>query len=168
MKNIVLIGMPGSGKSTVGVLLAKMTGRMFLDSDLLIQQAEGKRLFEIIRDNGGDYFKEAENRVNSAIDVNNTVIATGGSVVYCDEAMEHLRSIGTVVYLKVACDGIVRRISDLPTRGVLIGEGCTMEDLYNERAALYEKYADITVECGGDDVSENARRITEAISKIQK
>lgn len=163
MSNIVLIGMPGSGKSTVGVLLAKMTGRMFLDSDLLIQHEEGKKLYEIIRDNGAEYFKQAENRVNSAIDVKNTVIATGGSVVYCKEAMEHLKKIGKVVYLKLSCEEIERRISDLPTRGVLMKEGFTIKNLYDERTPLYEKYADVTVVCGGDDVMTNAKRIAEKI-----
>ena len=101
MDNVILIGMPGSGKSTVGVLLAKRLGYSFIDTDLLIQQSEGKRLFEILRDDGADYFMAAENRVNAAVTAQKTIIATGGSVVFGKDAMEHFKSIGRIVYLKV-------------------------------------------------------------------
>lgn len=163
MNNIILIGMPGSGKSTVGVLFAKMAGLDFIDCDLLIQKQEGQRLYEIIDEVGSEKFLEIENRVDSSINVNNTVIATGGSAVYCNEAMEHLRSIGKVVYIKVPLDEIKLRIGDFSTRGIVIKNGATIEDLYAERTPLYEKYADITVECDGKDLKENAEKLMMAL-----
>ena len=113
MKNIVLIGMPGVGKSTAGVVLAKVLGYEFIDADLIIQQQEGKLLREIIAEVGTDGFIEVENRVNSQIEVEKSVIATGGSVVYGKEAMQHLREIGTVVYLKVSYDILEKRLHDI-------------------------------------------------------
>ena len=166
MKNIVLIGMPGSGKSTVGVLLAKIIGYGFLDSDLLIQASEGKKLYEIIRDNGAEYFNAAENRVNSEIIADNTVIATGGSVVYGNKAMQHLKEIGTVVYLKVPLPVIENRINNIATRGVVMKAGETIEDLYNQRTPLYEKYADITVECNDTSLTQNAEKIAKALNLL--
>ena len=163
MNNIILIGMPGSGKSTVGVLFAKMAGLDFIDCDLLIQKQEGQRLYEIIDEVGSEKFLEIENRVDSSINVNNTVIATGGSAVYCNEAMEHLRSIGKVVYIKVPLDEIKLRIGDFSTRGIVIKNGATIDDLYAERTPLYEKYADITVECDGKDLKENAEKLMLAL-----
>ena len=163
MNNIILIGMPGSGKSTVGVLFAKMAGLDFIDCDLLIQKQEGQRLYEIIDEVGSEKFLEIENRVDSSINVNNTVIATGGSAVYCNEAMEHLRSIGKVVYIKVPLDEIKSRIGDFSTRGIVIKNGATIDDLYAERTPLYEKYADITVECDGKDLKENAEKLMMAL-----
>lgn len=164
MNNIILIGMPGCGKSTVGVLLAKMAGLKFIDSDLLIQEREGKRLYEIIDEKGKDYFLKLENRVNREIDVCSAVIATGGSAVYCDEAMRHLKSIGTVVYIKVPFSEIEKRITNFSTRGIIIKNGSSLSDLYNDRAPLYEKYADVTVECESGDLTENARRIMSALN----
>ncbi len=162
--NIVLIGMPGSGKSTVGVLLAKMTGYEFIDSDLLIQSREGKKLYEIIADNGLEYFDKVENEVNASIKCENTVIATGGSVVYGKEAMEHLKEIGTVVYLNVSLKELQRRINNMATRGISIKEGQTFEDLYNERVVLYKKYADVIVNCKYRDLSKNAEEVIKALS----
>ncbi len=144
-RNIVLIGMPGVGKSTVGVILAKEMGYQFLDADLVIQEREGKLLREIIAEQGTDGFIQVENRVNASLDVDRTIIATGGSVVYGKEAMEHLREIGTVVYLKVSYGIIEKRLADIRGRGVVLREGQTLQDLYEERVPLYEKYADITV-----------------------
>lgn len=164
MNNIILIGMPGSGKSTVGVLLAKIIGYGFLDSDLLIQASEGKKLYEIIRDNGPEYFNATENRVNSEIIADNTVIATGGSVVYGSDAMQHLKEIGTVVYLKVSLPIIEKRINNIATRGVVMKPGETIKDLYNERTPLYEKYADITVECCDTSLTDNAEKIAKALN----
>ncbi len=166
MNNIILIGMPGCGKSTVGVLLAKILGFAFIDSDLLIQQAENKKLYEIINENGAEYFKAAENRVNASIDVSNTVIATGGSVVYCEEAMAHLKSIGTVVYIKITPKQLLERINNIATRGVVIKNGETLIDLYNERAPLYEKYADIMVESSDDSLIDNAQNIANMLKNI--
>lgn len=152
MNNITLIGMPGVGKSTIGVVLAKVLGYQFLDSDLLIQKQEKRRLSEIIEEEGYRGFQEVENRVNAAIDVENTIIATGGSVVYCEEAMEHLKSIGTVVYLKLSLQALSKRLGNLKGRGVLLRDGQTLADLYDERTPLYEKYADIVVDEEGKDL----------------
>lgn len=149
MKNIVLIGMPGCGKSTTGVVLAKALGMEFVDSDILIQRSEGMRLSEIIERYGNDGFREIENRVNASIQLKNTVIATGGSVIYGAEAMAHLRQIGTVVYLRLSYEQIADRLGDLHARGVTIPDGWTLHDLYNERCPLYEKYAHITIDCDG-------------------
>lgn len=152
MNNITLIGMPGAGKSTIGVVLAKVLGYQFLDSDLLIQKQEKRRLSEIIEEEGYKRFKDVENRVNASIEAENTVIATGGSVVYCEEAMEHLKSIGTVVYLKLSLNALSKRLGNLKGRGVLLREGQTLTDLYEERTPLYEKYADIVIDEEGKDL----------------
>ena len=152
MNNITLIGMPGAGKSTIGVVLAKVLGYQFLDSDLLIQKQEKRRLSEIIEEEGYEGFKDVENRVNASIEAENTVIATGGSVVYCEEAMEHLKSIGTVVYLKLSLNALSKRLGNLKGRGVLLREGQTLTNLYEERTPLYEKYADIVIDEEGKDL----------------
>ena len=152
MKNIILIGMPGAGKSTIGVVLAKILGYQFLDSDLLIQKQEKRKLHQIIYQEGNDGFQEIENRVNASIEAEETVIATGGSVVSCQEAMEHLKSIGTVVYLKLSLKPLSRRLGNLKGRGVLLKKGQTLEELYRERIPLYEKYADIVVDEEGKDL----------------
>jgi len=147
--NIVLIGMPGCGKSTVGVVLAKALGMDFIDSDLLIQRSQGKRLSQIIDEVGDEGFRQVENNVNAGIHVDNAVIATGGSVVYGKEAMAHLRSIGQVVYLQLSYDNVQDRLGDLHARGVSMKPGQTLCDLYNERCPLYEQYAHITLPCDG-------------------
>jgi shikimate kinase len=120
MNNITLIGMPGAGKSSIGVVLAKVLGYQFIDSDLLIQKEEKRTLSEIIEQDGIDGFKAVENRVNASIQVENTVIATGGSVVYCDEAMQHLKSEGVVVYLKISLKLLSKRLGNLKDRGVVL------------------------------------------------
>ena len=163
LNNIILIGMPGSGKSTVGVLLAKMLGYDFLDSDLLIQKREGKRLFEILRDSGVDRFCELENRVNCEIACENTVIATGGSAVYGKEAMEHFKSIGRLVYLKVPLSELEKRVDNFETRGVVMKSGATLKDVFFDRTPLYEKYADITVELSGSSLTRSAEEIIEKL-----
>lgn len=161
--NIVLIGMPGVGKSTVGVVLAKNMGYSFLDSDLLIQEQEKQLLHEIIHTQGLDGFNEVENRVNASIWVNHTVIATGGSVVYGQQAMEHLKEIGTVVYLSLPCADLKDRLGDLNERGVSMKPDQTLEDLLNERKPLYEKYADLTIECQNLQIREIVQMIREAV-----
>lgn len=146
-QNLVLIGMPGAGKSTVGVVLAKKLGFSFLDSDLVIQEREGKVLHEIISEKGLDGFLQIEEEVNSSLCVSRCVIATGGSVIYGKKAMEHLKSIGEIVYLQLSCEEIAERLGDLNQRGVALKTGQNLEALYEERIPLYEKYADKTIAC---------------------
>ena len=162
--NIVLIGMPGVGKSTVGVILAKVLGYQFLDADLLIQQQEGKLLKDIIAEVGTDGFIQVENRVNASINCEKTIIATGGSVIYGQEAMEHLKEIGTVVYLEVPFSILEQRLSDIKGRGVVLRDGQTLYDLFMERTPLYEKYADIRVSEEGLGVEETVELL---VSKLQ-
>lgn len=164
MNNVILIGMPSAGKSTLGVVLAKVLGYEFLDSDLLIQKQEKKRLSRIIEEKGTDGFMAVENRVNASIETEHTVIATGGSVVYCDEAMEHLRSIGKVVYLKLSLKAVSRRLGNLKGRGVLLKDGQTLQDLYEERTPLYEKYADIVVDEEGKDLEASLQAVLEILN----
>ena len=162
--NIVLIGMPGAGKSTVGVVLAKALGFDFMDSDLVIQSETGKRLYEIINESGVDGFLEIENRINAHIQAKNTVIATGGSAVYGEEAMKHLKSIGHVIYLKVNYTSLEKRLGNLLKRGVAIRSGNTLLDLYNERTPLYETYADIVV----NEEKKDIRQVVETILEEMK
>jgi shikimate kinase len=159
MNNIVLIGMPGAGKSTVGVILAKVLGMNFIDSDLLIQKQEGMLLKDIINKKGLQGYIDIENEVNKAILAENTLIATGGSVVYCKEAMEHFRNNAKVVYIKLSYDTISKRLGNIKQRGVVLREGQTLYDLYQERTPLYEKYAHITVDAEGLEIEELMERI---------
>lgn len=157
--NIVLIGMPGVGKSTIGVILAKILGYQFLDADLVIQEREGMLLKEIIAEKGIDGFIQIENEVNRSLNAHKTVIATGGSVVYGKEAMEHLKKIATVVYLEIGLPALCRRLGNLKKRGVVLKEGQTLKNLYEERIPLYEKYADLTV-------NEHKCTIEQTVEKI--
>lgn len=164
-KNIVLIGMPGAGKSTVGVVLAKKLGYRFLDSDLVIQEQTGKLLHELITEHGVQGFLKIEGQINSELECENAVIATGGSVVYSDEAMQHLRSIGQVVYLKLSYKEIEERLGDLTARGVALKPGQTLQDLYDERCPLYERYAHITELCDEKLVREIVEELAEQLSE---
>ena len=159
MNNIVLIGMPGVGKSTIGVVLAKILGYKFLDADLVIQEKEGKLLKDIIADEGVDGFIKVENDVNAGLNVSKTIIATGGSVVYGKEAMSHLKQMGKIVYLEVDLETLKKRITSIKGRGVVARDGQTLEDIYKERVPLYEKYADITVNENGCTVEETIEKI---------
>ena len=143
--NIILIGMPASGKSTAGVVLAKILGMDFIDADIIIQRKEGARLTDIIEKSGVDEFLKREEKALLSIDVTNTVIATGGSAVYSDAAMKHLADGSNVVYLKVSLHELRNRLKDIKERGVVLRDDETLEGIFKNRSELYEKYADITV-----------------------
>lgn len=154
MANIVLIGMPGCGKSTVGVLLAKALGMSFVDTDVVLQANEGKKLQTIINEIGIDAFLEKEEESILSISCDRTVIATGGSVVYGKRAMAYLHKQGTVVYIRLPYEEIERRLSNLATRGVTLRDGQKLRDLYDERVPLYEKEADIVLNAAGADIEQ--------------
>lgn len=158
-KNIVLIGMPGAGKSTIGVLLAKAINYRFIDSDLIIQNSDGRKLYEIIAQDGIEEFLKLEDRIISEIDVNNTIIATGGSAIFGENAMNNLKSDGYVVYIKLSCEEIVGRVKNIKTRGIAMNEGETIEDIYSIRVPLYEKYADYIVDCNNLNVEDTVEAI---------
>ena len=162
--SVILIGMPSCGKSTVGVLLAKTLGYRFIDSDLLIQEAENRLLHEIIETDGVDGFIETENRINCTISDKRAVISTGGSVIYGKEAMEHLSDLGKIVYLRISYETMTQRLGDYVHRGVVLRQGHTLLEMYNERAPLYEKYADIIVDCS-DTIALTLERITSALGR---
>ena len=168
MNNVILIGMPSSGKSTLGVLLAKLLGYDFIDTDLLIQKAEGKHLQDIINEKGLAYFKAREAETLLALDCDQTVIATGGSAVYDEAAMTHLRETGRVIYLSVPFSAVEERLQNLSTRGVVMEKGTTLRSLYDERAPLYEKYAHLTFDETEGGVSrsmaENASALYELLT----
>lgn len=159
MKNIILIGMPAVGKSTVGVVVAKRLGYEFIDTDLLIQKQEGRLLKDIIRESGIERFLEIENQVNREVEAEKAVISPGGSVVYCEEAMNHFKEIGKVVYLRASFETIKKRILNPEKRGVVLKENQSLEDLYNERVALFEKYADYIVDEEGLDMGETIEQV---------
>ena len=162
--NIVLIGMPTSGKSTVGVILAKLLGMDFIDSDLVIQKKAGRKLAQIIADEGLEGFLRIEEDVCCSIEAENTVIATGGSVVYGATAMEHFKSIGRVVYLKIDYETLEARLHHTKQRGVVLRPGQSKKDLYDERTVLYEKYADIVISEEGKGIEETVASLKEALS----
>lgn len=157
--NIILIGMPGSGKSTCGVVAAKLLLKNFFDTDLLIQNREGRRLQQIIDEKGLDYFARAEEEAVLSLDIAGTVIATGGSVVYSPATMEHLRRMGKVIYLHLEYETMCRRIQNLDSRGVVLQAGCTLQDMYKERLPLYRRYADAVIKCDNNTVEQTAQQI---------
>ena len=163
--NIILIGMPGSGKTTLGTELAEIIGYGYIDSDSVIVAREGKRLNEIIAEVGREAFLDIEAKVNSELCADRCVIATGGSVIYRDYAMQKLKELGTIVYLQLDYEIIERRLGDLKKRGVALKEGFTLKDLYKERIPLYEKYADITVYLCGKSIAESVDEVVKAIGK---
>lgn len=161
--NIVLIGMPGSGKSTIGVVLAKRLGYDFVDSDLVIQGAYHKTLEQLIEENGDAGFIQIENYINKSLEYTKTVIATGGSVVYGSEAMEHLKSIGTIVYLKVSEADLNERLGSLKERGVVSNGKTTVKEIFDDRRALYEKYAEITVNLEGKSLKDSVLELAQLL-----
>ena len=162
-RNVTLIGMPGAGKSTVGVVLAKVLGYRFLDSDLEIQEQTGKLLHELITELGDEGFLRLEEQVNAGLRADRSVIATGGSAVYGEAAMVHLREISTVVYLKLSCESLKERLGDLHERGVVLKPGQTLRDLMEIRTPLYERYAHVTIEAEGRDIRQIVGAITDAL-----
>ena len=166
MKSIILIGMPAVGKSTVGVVVAKRLGYEFIDTDLLIQKQENRLLKEIIEDEGIDGFLRIENQVNCDVQAERAVISPGGSVVYCQEAMEHYKKIGVVVYLRASFETINNRIRNAKNRGVVLKEGQTLERLYEERVKLFEKYADLTIDEEGKELGETIELVLQRLCKI--
>jgi shikimate kinase len=162
--NVVLIGMPGVGKSTLGVLLAKATSRNFVDTDVLIQARERRGLPEILATEGREGFRRIEEAAVVALDCRDTVIATGGSVVYGERAMAHLKNRGTVVHLELPLAQLKQRLRDLKVRGVVMAEGQTLDDLFAERAPLYQRHADLTVDCSGATHEEVVDRLVAALA----
>lgn len=163
MNNIILIGMPGCGKSTLGVILAKTLGYDFTDTDLIIQKNEGRKLYEIINEDGLDFFIDCEKRAVCTLFGDDTVIATGGSVVLNEGTMRYLKAMGTVVYIKLPCDVIEKRINNISTRGIVMSKNESIRDIYRERTPLYESYADITVEPENDNVEKTIEKLINII-----
>ena len=163
--NITLIGMPASGKSSVGIVLAKRLGKKFVDTDIVIQEKYGKLLKELIEEHGDDGFREIEDEVNATIDVSNSIISPGGSVVYGERAMKHLKEISVVIYLELSYTAIKSRLGDLRERGITLKDGQTLKDLYLERTPLYKKYADITINEMKKSLSKTIDEICESLGE---
>ena len=163
MKNITLIGMPGSGKSTLGVLLAKTLGFGFVDTDLVIQQREGDLLQNILDKVGTEAFLDLEADAICSVDCDKTVIAPGGSVICRERGIEHLRSLGPVVYLRIPCDVLEKRIHNMGSRGIAFRPGGTLKDIYDYRTPLYEKYADIVVDGDKGSLEETLAAVLQAL-----
>ncbi|WP_438348005.1 shikimate kinase [Paenibacillus sp. FA6] len=163
--NIVLIGMSGAGKSTLGVLLAKALGMDYVDSDIIIQQHEGRLLQDIIDNDGIEKFLELEEKIVSELQLKNCIISTGGSVIYSDKAMNVLKQGGQIIYLHVPYEEINRRLINITTRGIVIKKGNSLKNVYEERVPLYIKYSDKTLDCSNKDIE---RCVSEIIEKIQE
>ena len=165
MNNIILIGMPGAGKSTIGVLLAKASGREFIDTDILLQNSFGMLLHEFIRKHGVETFIRKEENFIKTINCSNTIIATGGSVVLSHEAMNHLKTIGIIIYLKIDTDTVVKRINNIQTRGIVKETDQTLGDIYIIRTPLYEKYSDRIIDCTNRD---HEQILNEIVAQLEK
>lgn len=166
--NIVLIGMPGAGKSTLGVLLAKTLGMSFVDTDLLIQQQEGRLLQQIINEKGVTGFLDVEEKVILEMKSKKTVIATGGSVIYREPAITHLKKAGCLIYLRLGFEQLQQRITNMGSRGIAMKEGQKLADIYRERTPLYDKYADLTIDISFQTVEEALQTILTKITIIEE
>ena len=165
MENIILTGMPGCGKSTVGVILAKTLGMDFIDTDLIIQIQQKDKLQPLLDRFGADRFRQFEEQALLSVTAKeNTVIATGGSAVFCEQGMAHLKKNGICVYLEVPCDELVKRLKNIKTRGIAAAKGMTVEDIFNERNPYYEKHADLHIDCLSGSIEENAAAIIDAVT----
>lgn len=167
MDNIVLIGMPGAGKSTIGVILAKVLGYRYVDTDLLIQQQENRLLKDIIETEGLEHFLDIEGDVNKNLITDHTIIATGGSVIYRQDAMKHHKKHGILVYIKLNYGTINSRLGNIKSRGVVLKDGQSLYSLYEERCPLYEKYADIIIEAEGLSMEELMEQIKDEVLKYK-
>jgi shikimate kinase len=167
MKNIVIIGMPGAGKSTMGVILAKTLGRNFTDTDIVAQENTGRLLQEIIDEDGTDAFLKTEEKTILSLHCHNTVIATGGSVVFSEKAMEHLKKDGVIMYLDISFEEMVRRLNNITTRGIVLVAGQSLRDMYNQRVPLYEMYADLTIDCSDGDFENCIGNVMNELHKFQ-
>ncbi len=168
MKNIVLIGMPGAGKSTVGVILAKALGRTFIDTDIVIQENAGRLLQEIIDREGPGAFLKIEEKTILSLHCHNSVIATGGSVVFSQKAMESLKKEGVVIYLAISFEEMEERLRNITTRGIVLFSGESLSDMYHERVPLYEKYADITVDCSKGDFEDIVEKVIGELDRTDR
>lgn len=165
MKNIVLIGMPASGKSTIGVVLAKTLGVGFVDTDLIIQQREKRLLQDIINTDGLEKFLDCERDAIISQKYENCVISTGGSAVFRDDAMQYLKNDGVIVFIDVGIDTLKKRLSNIKTRGIAASAGQSVESIYNERIALYKKYADITLTVENENVEQSVEKLINLIKQ---
>lgn len=164
-QNIILIGMAGAGKSTLGVLLAKALGMDFIDSDIIIQQKEGRLLQEIIDEDGIDTFLDIEEEIVSSLDYRHTIIATGGSVVYSDKAMTALKENAVVIYLSLTYEEIQKRVTNIETRGIVLKKGNSLKDAFDERLPLYQRYADIVLDCVNKDIESCVTQMVKEVTK---
>lgn len=164
-KNIILIGMPGSGKSTLGVVLAKVLGMGFSDMDLLIQQRAGRRLQDVLDTDGLDAFLNLEEETLLSVTAENMVLATGGSAVLSERAMQHLKTLGTIVYLDVPFKTLERRIKNISTRGIASAPGQSLADIYDFRTPLYARYADVTIKPKNKNFEHTVEEIIKALSE---
>jgi len=165
MNNIILTGMPGAGKSTVGVILAKAMGMTFIDTDIVIQETYGRLLQDIIDEDGPDAFLATEERTVQSLHVQNAVIATGGSVVFSTRAMEFLKSGGIVIYLKISFAEMEKRLRNITTRGIVLVAGQILRAMYDERIPLYEQYADITIGCSDQDFETVVAKVMDELQE---
>lgn len=159
--------MPGAGKSTLGVLLAKAIGYPFMDTDIILQHKEGQLLQEIIELKGLEAFKVMENEMLKELVRERHIIATGGSVVYCEEGMDHLKKLGLIVYIELSYETIKKRLHNIKTRGIAMEKNQSLRDIYDERCSLYRKYADVVVNCDGADIETSVSKILSILEEYK-